>query len=273
MSIFTTVFAPVFGVLGLFGLASLLYPEFNGRINLGPFGALPAGSTLSAGEKRKFRVVGSGLLVVCVVLLVGGFMLNSGEAKKDDKADPTPDGGPTSSTPSVTPSETPTISDPPTDTPSSPSESPAPTESPSPEKVSLASLTPLYENATTEPASLGGKQYLDLVREDPEKCGKQELIYNIGKKYTKFTATTGLFDDYDESDGPWIFAVYANNGSGDQQLFKRIMKFGDVKPVDVSVKNAIRLKLVIQWIDPGRLITCSPLNSYAAVWGNPALTP
>ncbi|ALV30754.1 hypothetical protein AS200_00555 [Streptomyces sp. CdTB01] len=114
---------------------------------------------------------------------------------------------------------------------------------------------------------------MDLVREDPEKCGKQELIYNIGKKYTKFTATTGLYDDYDESDGPWIFAVYANDGSGDQQLFKRIMKFGDVKPIEVSVKNAIRLKLVIQWIDPGRLITCSPLNSFAAVWANPTLTP
>ena len=121
---------------------------------------------------------------------------------------------------------------------------------------------------------MGGEEYLDLVREDPEKCGKQELIYNIGKKYTRFTATTGLYDDYNERDAPsWVFAVYVNDGGGDRGLFKKIMKFGDVEPIDVSVKNAIRLKLVIEWINPGYMITCSPLNSYAAVWANPILTP
>ena len=119
MSIFTTVFAPVFGVLGLFGLASLLYPEFDGRINLGPFGALQPGSTLSAVEKKKFRVIGATLLLACVVLLVGGFMLNSGGGKKEDDVKPTPDSGPTSSSPSVTPSETQTISGAPVDSPPS----------------------------------------------------------------------------------------------------------------------------------------------------------
>ncbi|MFI5888426.1 NPCBM/NEW2 domain-containing protein [Streptomyces sp. NPDC051554] len=272
MSIFTTVFAPIFGVLGLVGLASLLYPEFDGRISFGPLGALPAGSTLSADDKKKFRLIGAALLAMCVVLLVGGFMLNSGGGKKENNVEPTPDGGPVSTSPDVMSSETQTTSESPTPSPS-PFESDTTSESRQPEKISLASLTPLYENANTEPTSLGGKEYLDLVREDPEKCGKQELIYNVGKKYTKFTATTGLYDDYDESDGPWIFAVYVNDGSGDRQLLKRIMKFGDVKPIDVSVKNAIRLKLVIQWIDPGRLITCSPLNSYAAVWANPTLSP
>lgn len=273
MSVFATIFAPIFGVLGLFGLASLLYPEFDGRINLGPFGALQPGSTLSAAEKKKFRVIGATLLVVCVVLLVGGFMLNSGGGKDDDPK-PTPDSGPTSWSPSVTPSETQTTPEP-TPTPSpSPSGSGTPTESPQPEKISLASLTPLNENVNLQPASLNGEEYLDLVREDPVKCGKEEMTYNIGKKYSKFTATAGLYDDYNERDAPsWIFAVYANDGSGDRELFKKIMKFGDVQPIDVSVKNATRLNLVIQWVDPGYSVTCSPLNSYPAVWAKPTLTP
>ncbi|MFE0365696.1 NPCBM/NEW2 domain-containing protein [Streptomyces griseoaurantiacus] len=272
MSVFATVFAPIFGVVGLFGVASLLYAEFGGRFSLGPISAVPPGTTLSDEDKRKFRVIGAVLLVICFVMLLGGFLLNSGGGKKEDKSEPTPD--PVSSSPSVTPSETQTPDPTPTPSPS-PSKSSTPTESPQqPEKISLASLTPLNENVNLQPASLNGEEYLDLVREDPVKCGKEEMTYNIGKKYSKFTATAGLYDDYNERDAPsWIFAVYANDGSGDRELFKKKMKFGDAQPINVPIKNAIRLNLVIQWVDPGYSVTCSPLNSYAAVWARPTLTP
>ena len=220
----------------------------------------------------EFKIaLASGLIIAIVsgliTLLVGGGSDGKGSTTI---AAVSPSTSQTSSATAPAPSPT----DSPSPSFSSTSATPDPPSStPSPVAVSLAQLTPVTGNIVTDPVSLGGTQYVDLVRQDPERCGKQEADFDLGKKYSYFTAKAGLSDEYNTMYGPWVFALYSVGSNGNQTLFKKIVKFGDVDTVRVSVKGVLRLRLSIEWIDPGTLQTCSGLEDNSAVWANASLIP
>lgn len=140
----------------------------------------------------------------------------------------------------------------------------------------LSQLTPLegVDDFSTQPVRLGGTQYLNPVRLDPAICGKRQANYDIGGMgYTTFSATAvGLSDTYDDQeDKSWTFGVYAVGGNGATPLFQQIMSFGQVAHINVSISGVVRLRLEVDWIDRGGLPTCSPLNDFSAVWGDPTL--
>ncbi|GHJ43432.1 hypothetical protein Cs7R123_07740 [Catellatospora sp. TT07R-123] len=227
------------------------------------------------GHARLWAVIGGVAAVIalpvaiCMPFLVPGGVVNTAPSAFGTTAfSPAP-------VETVAVSEEPSPSEEPPESPTpQPSVEESPTESPIPSgPISLASLDPVRGHADTQPAALGGVTYLDLVRLDPFKCNKQRVDYNLGKRYSRFTAKVGLYDDYSSTDVNWIMAVYSVEGNTERPLFKKIMKFGDISRIDVSVKGVLRLRLSVEWIDPGRLITCSPYNSYDGVWAEPTLIP
>lgn len=137
--------------------------------------------------------------------------------------------------------------------------------------VSLTQLKAEQDNIETDPTSLAGKNYVDVVRQDLFVCNKRESDFVLSKRYTRFTATAGLNDKYDTPELPWVFAVYAVGANGNTQLFKKVMKYGQAAKVDVSVSGQIRLRLSIEWINTGGLPTCAPYNEFNAVWADPKL--
>lgn len=141
--------------------------------------------------------------------------------------------------------------------------------------ISLKGLDPIdgSDPVSTQPVELNGITYLDLVRENEFVCGSVQVDYDLGKRFSTFTAIAGLSDTYSTPDVPWIFAVYSVEASGKRTLFEQIMKFGQVANIHVSVSGVVRLRLSIEWINPGHLVTCSAYSTYDSVWAMPELTP
>jgi hypothetical protein len=140
--------------------------------------------------------------------------------------------------------------------------------------VRLAALdTVAGDQVKIEPITLGGEHYLDPVRLDLHLCGDYKADYNLGGKYSTFSARIGLSDEYDDTDRPWIFALYDVGPDGNRALFKKEMRFGQVEQLSkIPVDGTIRLRLSIEW-NKKNLTSCGFYNSYDAVWANAVLEP
>lgn len=222
------------------------------------------------GRARRWAIYGGVAAVLAVPIAVVAIIVQVATAGGD--ASP-PDASPTLAAQTSSAPLPPTTAAPTTASPSATSE--PPTAPPSGDGASpvllntLESVNDAY--IKTDPTDLGGTTYVDLVRQDAHGCNKQRADYNLAKQYARFTAKAGLRDDYDRPELAWTFAVYNVDGGTERALFKKIIKFGDVVPVNVSVAGVLRLRLSIERADSRA--PCRPFNGFDAVWAEPTLTP
>ncbi|MFF0862710.1 NPCBM/NEW2 domain-containing protein [Nonomuraea sp. NPDC003560] len=91
--------------------------------------------------------------------------------------------------------------------------------------------------------------------------------YVIGRKYERLRVLAGLADDSPE-EIPLTFAVY---GDGKRLFSKVAERAGKAIPIDISVKNVLRLELVI-FAAEGSEQVCNPdLETF--VWASAQLDP
>ena len=87
------------------------------------------------------------------------------------------------------------------------------------------------------------------------------IDYNLGRGYSTFSTTVGLSDD-SPSDMVATYKVYVDGTN----VASRSLTFGMARRLDLSVKNALRLRLFVNDSAP----QCS--NHDRVVWGSPSLT-
>ena len=133
----------------------------------------------------------------------------------------------------------------------------------------LSELQPLAGEVSTDVAFVNGQKLEFPVRLDPRKCGKYYAEYDLsGRGFVSLTAVTGLSSDYVDPDNrQWTFVVYGDGSP----LFKQTMRLSEQRTVDVQLGGVNRLKVGVEWVNPGFLETCSPWNSHVAVYGDATL--
>jgi hypothetical protein len=69
----------------------------------------------------------------------------------------------------------------------------------------------------TEETALGGVEYRNVVRLRLRVCADpEEVEFNIGKRYTRFTAKVGLHDAVEDPRNRWRFMVQATDEQGER---------------------------------------------------------
>lgn len=146
----------------------------------------------------------------------------------------------------------------------------APTSKPQPlpDSISLSQLDTITGDVNTDPDSLLGKQYVDLVRQNEFVCGKNYADYTVPDGMTSFAADAGLDDQYPDARS-WTFAVYLVLPGGTTSIaFKQPMAFGQHAAISIKLNGALRLRIGIEYVSEGHLVTCAPYSGYTAVWAD-----
>ncbi|MEZ7130469.1 NPCBM/NEW2 domain-containing protein [Nonomuraea sp. AD125B] len=117
------------------------------------------------------------------------------------------------------------------------------TSEPSSPTMPLLGLTPVQETLTVGSANLNARSYKQalLVPFCFELGRPVSQAYVIGRKYDRLRALAGLADDSPE-EIPLTFAIY---GDGKRLFTKEARQAGEAIPIDISVKNILRVELVI----------------------------
>jgi hypothetical protein len=140
-----------------------------------------------------------------------------------------------------------------------------------PTSISLSQLNPVSGDVQTDPDSLLGRQYVDLVRQNEWVCGKNYADYNIPAGMATFTADAGLDDTYPDSRS-WTFAVYFIESGGTTRIaFKKTMTFGQHASISLNLNGALRVRIGIEYVEENHLVTCAPYSGYSAIWADAKL--
>lgn len=125
--------------------------------------------------------------------------------------------------------------------------------------------------AFTTPATVSGQQYGHAVTLSSycttHDGGDFWVDYDLGRSWTRFTATVGL-DDRSRASATATYTILADT----TPVATGRLTIGQAVPIDVPVTGALRLRLKIN--DPSTLTSSCDYNTWAkVVWGNPTLIP
>jgi hypothetical protein len=91
-------------------------------------------------------------------------------------------------------------------------------------------------------ASLGGKNYLDVVGSQADNCGSPGAVeYNVAKGFRQLSATAGIDDGAADSTLKVQLEIYADG----RRVFSNAVQFGTPVPVTVDLTGVLRLRF--QW--------------------------
>ncbi|QKW27427.1 hypothetical protein HUT11_15890 [Streptomyces seoulensis] len=240
----------------------LIYAQFDGQVTVGPIGGNHNGQPITPQQKRNWRIVGVGMLALCLVATVAFFLFRHHKAGDDAKpsnasAKPSVSQAVTSAPPNTSPDPsdmgTPSSS-------SSPSFSTAP-----PESVSvLLSGSEVPDGMKVSTDGDGGGEVTDWSVDDVTignqtfdsafvaRCsllcsGGEQSWYDVklARKYKWFDGSFGIAADSPANDRTHTVKVEITDRGTGRKLEAFTLKYGAVIPVkqlDVSEVGILRIR-------------------------------
>jgi len=74
-------------------------------------------------------------------------------------------------------------------------------------------------------------------------CSSYETQFNLGRSYTRLTATVAVSDEVSGPQNTYRFLVLLD--SADEPESTALVSLGDPQPIDVPLDNALRLRLTV----------------------------
>jgi hypothetical protein len=156
----------------------------------------------------------------------------------------------TSGTPSTTASGSTTSTDMST---SSDSGEPA-DENSRPGGVPLTTLQSIDSDLDVREVTVDGRNHREAVA---VSCG-YETQFNLGRSYTRLTATVAVSDEVSGPQNTYRFMVLLD--SADEPERTALVSLGDPEPIDVPLDNALRLRVAVDdFCDSGDVVLLDPM--------------
>ena len=94
---------------------------------------------------------------------------------------------------------------------------------------------------------MDGVEYRQPVLIELSEYRRAQVVeYDLGNRYTTFSATAGFADNFSDTVRPWRVTVGAVRNGEESLLFDQTMAFGATAPISVPVTDVLRLRITIE---------------------------